>query len=127
MRITLSFILLLVFSAAIAQQAENNYDKQIQLYNKVIRGERSFDSLTPSEKAQVISMQRLMTNSCGKLHGKCRAACDAANQLKDAANDLARCANRHDYSDDCRRRFRDTRDAFDQYESSVSDASGDCS
>lgn len=127
MRIIVTFFLLVVFSVAFAKQAPNSYDKQIQLYMQVMRGERSVDSLTPAEKAQVISVQRLMANSCGNLKGKCQEVCEAANQLKDAANDLAHCANRHDYGDDCRRKFRDTRDSFDQYESSVSNASGDCS
>ena len=127
MRIIVSLFLWVIFSAASAQQAPNTYDKQIQLYRQVTRGERSFDSLTPAEKAQVLAVQRLMANSCNNLKGKCREVCEAANQLKDAANDLARCANKHDYDDDCRRKFRDTRDAFDQYESSVSNASGDCS
>lgn len=125
--ITLAGALLIVFPAATAQQTPNSSDKQIQLYMQVMRGERAFDSLTQAEKSKVISLQRLMASSCGNLNGKCQEVCEAANQLRDAANDLARCASKHDYGNDCRRKFRDTRDAFDQYESSVSSASGDCS
>ncbi len=127
MRIIVAIFLWAAFCTASAQQVLSSDDKQIQLYMQVMRGERSFDTLTPAEKIQVISVQRLMANSCSKLKGKCLEVCKAANQLKDAANDLAQCASKHEYSDDCRRKFRDTRDAFDHYESSVSNASGDCS
>lgn len=57
---------------------------------------------------------------------ECREACDAADNLSSAASDLARCAGASDLSDDCSRQFRDTSDAFSDYESAVSDTDGEC-
>ncbi|GIZ54064.1 hypothetical protein NCCP691_40780 [Noviherbaspirillum aridicola] len=65
--------------------------------------------------------------SCGRLSDECRAVCEAANALSDSASDLGRCAGRHDYSEDCRRRFRGVRQAFTEYESLVSETNGECS
>ena len=56
-----------------------------------------------------------------------RIAFEAANELRSAADDLSGCAKRHDYTNDCRSRYRETKYKFEQYESAVSEASGDCS
>lgn len=43
----------------------------------------------------------------------------AAEQLQDAAKSLARCAGNMDFEDDCTRRFREVRDATDQYQQAI--------
>jgi hypothetical protein len=73
------------------------------------------------------TIEQSLVHSCGNLHGKCKDVCEAANELKSAADDLSNCAKKHDYSNDCRNRYRDTKDKFEQYENAVSDASDDCS
>lgn len=129
MKFVLIATLLFAVASDIAAQnsPQNSYDKQAQLYSQVVRGERSFESLSPTEQSQVLAIQRLMNRSCSKLSGVCKEVCEAANELKDAADELELCANRHDYDDDCHRKFRDTRDAYDHYESAVSNSSGICS
>jgi hypothetical protein len=118
----------LVFSSGITiAQTPMEFKKAAQIYSQIVRGERKFETLSPSEKQQVLSVQHLFSNSCGNLYGKCNVVCEAANELKNAADDLSSCANRHDYSEDCLSHYRETKDKFEQYESAVSDASGDCS
>lgn len=121
----ISFFTFTIFSAF----AQNNidYDSASKLYTQITRGERKFEDLSPNEKQQVIAIQQLLANSCGSLHGKCRDVCEAANELKSAADDLSVCAKRHDYSDDCSNRYRDVKDKFEDYEDAVSEASDDCS
>lgn len=63
---------------------------------------------------------------CSSNSDKCRAVCEANNNLKSAADDLSRCAAQHDYSDSCDSQFTDARDAHDELESAVSDADDDC-
>jgi uncharacterized coiled-coil DUF342 family protein len=108
-------------------QSPSGFEKAAKLHSQVVSGERKFESLTPNEQQQVLSIQQLFTNSCGKLYGKCKEVCEAANELKNAADDLSSCAKRHDYSNDCRSKFRETKYKFEEYESAVSDASSDCS
>jgi len=124
----LFIIICIIFSSSFSYaQTPTGYDKATQLYTQVIQGERKFDSLSPAEQQQVLTVQQLFVSSCGNLRGKCRDTCEAANELKSAADDLSNCAKRHDYTNDCRSRYRDTKDKFEQYENAVSDASGDCS
>lgn len=125
-RILLILCMLLGYTFLYAQ-IPLNLEKAAKLHSQVVSGERNFESLTLSEQRQVLSIQELFANSCGKLRGKCKSACEAANELKSAADDLSNCAKKHDYSNDCRRKFRDTKDKFDSYESAVSDASNSCS
>ena len=121
-------ILFTLFSSFLANaQTPTEFDKAAQIYSQVAGGERKFETLTPAEKQQFFNVQLLLSNSCGKLHGKCKDVCEAENELKNAADDLSSCAKRHDYTNDCRRRYRDTKDKFEQYENAVSEASGDCS
>jgi hypothetical protein len=123
----LTFILLLSFFAnASAQDLRMTEDNPLQLYNDVLSGRRSATSLTPEEKQQVLLMHDVFARSCGRKAGKCQAVCEAANDLEDAAKNLAQCARRHDFSNDCHSRSRDVRSAADNYESAVSDAAGDC-
>jgi hypothetical protein len=64
--------------------------------------------------------------ACRSNSHKCRAVCEAANTLKSAALDLALCAAKYDYSNDCSVQAMDSKDASDNYESAVSDAEDDC-
>ena len=126
MRPLLIILLFLSFLTVSAQQPQKNGDQLLQLYNEVVSGHRTIDSLSQADRQQVLLMHRMMARSCDRLKGTCLAVCEAANSLEDAANDLAQCARRHDFSNDCHSRARDVRDAADEYESAVSDASGDC-
>lgn len=96
------------------------------IYQQVMSGQRSIESLSPNERASVLMMARLLHSSCSSNSQKCQSVCDAAEQLESAAKDLAHCAANHDFSDDCDMKFRDTRDAHDEYENAVSEAAGDC-
>lgn len=69
---------------------------------------------------------RVSLGSCSSHSQKCQAICEAADQLKNASEDLARCAGNHDYNDSCDSKFREVRDAHDDLENAVSEASGDC-
>lgn len=120
-------ICLLLSCTLLNAQSPSDFEKAVKIHSQVVSGERKFESLTPNEQQQVLSIQQLFTNSCGELNGKCKDVCEAANELKSAADDLSNCAKRHDYSNDCRRKFRETKYKFESYESAVSDASSDCS
>jgi len=50
----------------------------------------------------------------------------AANELEYAARRLASCASNHDYYDDCYSEFRAVKNAYDDYESTVSRVSSEC-
>lgn len=64
--------------------------------------------------------------ACRSNSHKCRAVCEASNELRSAALDLAMCAGKNDYSNDCSAQANDSKDASDDYESAVSDAEDDC-
>lgn len=81
--------------------------------------------LSPSDQAFFAQLSA-RARTCQSNSHKCQAACEAANQLQSAADDLSRCAQSHDYSDDCSSKFSDVRDASDEYESAVQEAAGDC-
>lgn len=57
---------------------------------------------------------------------ECQAAADAARELADAANNLAKCASWGDLGDDCSRQARAARYAADEYQDAVSSAAGVC-
>ena len=121
----ISFFTFTIFSSF--AQNKIDYDGASKLYTQVIRGERKFEDLSPNEKQQVLTIQQLTINSCGNLHGKCEVVCNAATELESAADNLSNCAKKHDYTNDCRRRYRDVKDKFEEYENAVSEASDDCS
>ncbi len=75
---------------------------------------------------QLMSTYRAKHRSCYSDSRKCRAVCERANELQDAADSLSRCAAQHDYSDDCGSRAHEVRDAADEYETAVSDSERDC-
>lgn len=104
----------------------DNTRHAVELYQQVVTGQRSLDRLSPTDRAQVLMMARAMRSSCSSNSHKCEAVCEAASQLESTSRDLARCASAHDYTDSCDRQFRDVRDAHDDLENAVSEASGDC-
>jgi hypothetical protein len=115
---------LFTVSSVFAQQPQS---EAFAIYQQVISGAIKFDALTPQQKQQVMAIHALSARtSCGDYRGKCADACEAANKLASAASDLERCAKRHNLSDDCSRRFKETKYAFSDYESAISEASGDC-
>lgn len=118
--------ILIVTSSALAQPAVDARAKHaVQLYYEVIGGKRSFDSLSADEKAQVSQVMEAVRRDCGGKSEHCEAACEAANELEEAAQDLARCAGRHNLDDDCGGKFNAVRSAHDEYQSTTWDA-GDC-
>ncbi|MHB8447377.1 MAG: hypothetical protein ACYC9P_05570 [Rudaea sp.] len=96
----------------------------------VLVGISSAQSPTPTQNPTDMQQKLLRYNAqmhaCRSNSRKCQDVCEKANALKDAAEDLAACAARHDYSDDCSTEAADASDAADEYESSVSDADNDC-
>jgi hypothetical protein len=100
--------------------------RAFQIYSDVLSGKRKFDSLSQDEKIMVVQVMEAVRRSCSNLSEQCEAACEAANQLQNAAEDLVACAKRHDLTNDCSRQFRDVRSEHDTYESAVSAAGGDC-
>ena len=126
MKILSCALLLCFLGSALAQEPANERESAFQLYSDVLNGKRSTKSLTAEEQQQVLFVHGLLGKSCSRSEGKCRVVCDAANDLESAAKDLAQCASRHDFSDDCRRRSREVKNAADSYESAVNDAAGEC-
>lgn len=126
MKALLCAFFLCFIASALAQDHGDTGDSALQVYSDLLNGKRSPKSLTAEERQQVLAIHGMLARSCSRLEGQCRAVCEAANDLEDAANDLAQCARKHDFGDDCGRSFREVRDASDDYESAVSEASGKC-
>lgn len=106
-----------------SKNIDENYH---QLYLEVIQGKKKIEQLTPNEKEKVLDIHQLTKKSCGNLREDCERACRAANALKDSSNNLASCANKHDYSEDCQRKFKSVKNDFDSYDQAISQASGRC-
>jgi len=125
--IIISLLYISMGAAAIGQEQPSiNYQKAVQLYQSVITGKRTMESLTQTERQEVLIVARMLSHSCDSHSQKCHAICEAADQLKSASEDLATCAGQHDYSDSCDMQFNDVSDAHDSLESAISDADGDC-
>ena len=107
-----------------------DYKKAYQLYLQVLRGEKKIENLTPEERKQVIIIHRIMSSSREKGSEECREAKErarsAADELVYYAERLKRCAESYDFSDDCYTEFRRTKNAFEEYESAVSEVSSEC-
>lgn len=125
MRILFLLLFLSCGSVLSKEPSKANTDP-FRLYTDVVSGNRSIKSLTPEEQQQFMLIHGLLASPCSRLQGACRAACDASNKLEDAANELARCAKRRDFGDDCSRYAREVRYAAENYESAVSDADDEC-
>lgn len=120
-------LLLFVFCGAVLGKEPNKANEDpFQLYTDVMSGNRSVKSLTPEEQRQFMLIHGLLANSCSRQQGVCKEACEASSELEEAANELARCAKRRDFGDDCGRHVREVRGAADNYESAVSEAYGVC-
>ena len=123
--------LLSITAIPLSGYSENfNYQKAFQLYLQVLRGEKKIQSLTPEERRQVIIIHRIISSSREQGSEECREAKEraraAAEELADYARKLKNCAESYDFSDDCYTEFRRTKDAFEDYESAVSDVSSEC-
>lgn len=83
---------------------------------------------TNADQQRTLLMQHLLlqSRSCASNSHKCQAVCEANNLLREAADDLKRCAESQDFNDSCDRQFNGVRDAHDDLETSISDADGDC-
>lgn len=128
--IGLGLMAAVVVSQPVSAQ-DMDYNKALQLYLQVLRGEKKLADLTPQEQQQVLIMHRVMSRG-GDDSGssECR---DARERARSAAEDLASragrlksCAENTDYSDDCSSEFRRVKSAFSDYESAVSEVSSDC-
>lgn len=100
--------------------------QRVQMFQEVMQGRRSLQSLSPSDHRLYLQFASLMAPRCPARGEQCEAICDAAAELQSAAEDLAQCARRLDMSNDCSRQFRNVRSAHSDYESAVSDGDGQC-
>ncbi|MFX0115215.1 MAG: hypothetical protein ACFFB3_11770 [Candidatus Hodarchaeota archaeon] len=87
--------------------------------------------MSPEERRQVIIMHRLLSSSSDEGEAEeCREAKErarsAADELAYYAKRLKGCAENYDFSDDCYTEYRRTKNAFDEYESAVSEVSSEC-
>jgi hypothetical protein len=104
----------------------------LQLYKDVMSGKRSFQSLTPEEKASVIAVYRIMRRSSRTTSQKpeCRDALDradsAASDVASYGRRLISCVESSDHRDDCSSEFRRVRGAHGDYESAVSEVGSYC-
>jgi len=80
----------------------------------------------PASHKALLSAMVLHSRQCHSNSHKCRDVCEAANTLERDAIDLAMCAAKHDYADDCSAQASEVRDSADGYETAVSDADNDC-
>ena len=108
-----------------------NYQKAYQLYQQVVRGEKKLENLTSEERRQVMIIHRALSSSSDDEGSEdCREAKEsarsAADELAYYAKKLKSCAENYDFSDDCYTEYRRTKNAFDDYESAVSDVSSEC-
>ena len=96
-----------------------------------MRGEKKLENLSPEERRQVIIMHRLLSSSSDEGGSEeCREAKEsarsAADELAYYAKRLKDCAENYDLSYDCYTEYRRTKNAFDDYESAVSEVSSEC-
>lgn len=120
-------ILVLLLALCSTQAAANEEKDWMRLYLEIAAGKRSLDSLSVSDRQQIITMHSILSRgSCGNYSGRCAEACESKKRLEEAANDLAVCAKQASLSEDCSRKFRYTKDAFFEYENAISDVSGEC-
>jgi hypothetical protein len=82
--------------------------------------------MTKQDIQKYLLRRKEATYACHTGSKKCNDVCNKATDLQEAAEELARCAARHDLTDDCSSQTRDTRDAADAYEDAVTNAEGDC-
>lgn len=82
--------------------------------------------ITKQDVQRYLSRHKVAAYACHTGSKKCNDACRKANELQQAAQDLADCAARHDLTDDCSAQARDARDAADAYEEAVTGAEDDC-
>lgn len=82
--------------------------------------------ITKQDVQKYLPRHKPAAYTCHTGSKKCNDACRKANELQQAAQDLADCAARHDLTDDCSAQARDARDAADAYEEAVTGAEDDC-
>lgn len=68
----------------------------------------------------------LTTSRPGYERDECNEAAEKANELMDAADGLARCAAKLDFSEDCSRPARYARTAAEDYQSAIQEISRPC-
>jgi hypothetical protein len=74
----------------------------------------------PTSSSLVLAQRRSLSSHT------CNDAEATREALERAAMELAYCARKRDYEDDCSIEASDVRDAADDYESAISDIGGDC-
>lgn len=123
--LTIMLMLLPLYASAADQRpAPSPYD----LYQQVLSGKLKLNDLSPQQKREVLTIHGILSRpSCGNYKGKCAEACESKAELERAANNLARCAKNADLTEDCEIQFMDTRDAFEEYESKISEVADYCS
>lgn len=107
--------------------AQLTHDQQrVRMFQDVMQGRRSLQSLSPADQRAYLQIASLMAPRCPASGEKCKAICNAAEELESAAKELADCARKRDLSDECWSQFADVRDAHDDYEAAVSNGDGQC-
>lgn len=132
----LSVAVCLLFSAidtSTAAEAQEKFvaDKAFGLYNEVITGKRKFESLTEPEKRQVQRVYEALIAGRGDTGPEdCE---NARNDAESAANEFeyddqkfANCAKSKDLDNNCEREFKRAKDAFEEYNSAVSNVDSEC-
>lgn len=120
----------------VAAQAQD-LQRGLRNYQEILAGRKTMKQLSPPEVEEVIRVHRIVQanraggggNSTTK-SSQCRDARDEArskaSDLADYAKKLRNCAEAGDLSDDCETEFRRTKNAFEDYESAVSDVESEC-
>ena len=133
----LSVAVCLLFSAidtSTAAEAQERFDadKAFGLYNEVITGKRKFESLTEPEKRQVQRVYEALV--AGQVINGSEEGCkNARDDAKSAANGFeyddrkfTNCAKSKDLDNNCKREFKRAKDAFEEYNSAVSNVNSKC-
>lgn len=118
------------FTGTLAQQADHP-NRALQVYQDIISGRRSIESLSPEEQKMFFLVLRAMRHrSTKKSNTECR---DALERAESAAEDvvsygrqLISCVEAGDLRDDCSSEFQRLRSTHDDYEAAVSDVSSNC-
>jgi hypothetical protein len=127
---------LLIFSSidtstAAEAQEEFKANEAFGLFNEVVAGKRTFESLTEPEKREVLRVyQDLRDGRQDDGFENCKNARNdaqsAANGFEYDAEKLANCAKSNDVDNNCERAFKRAKDALEQYNSAASNLRAKC-
>ena len=119
------------FPALATPAEQSDYaNRALRVYQDVISGRRSLESLTPQERQMFFMVRRSMRRRGFSRKPDCQEALDqvesAADDLADSTRRLLLCVEGGDLRDDCTSEFDQVRSAHDDYESAVSEVESNC-